>query len=342
MKFINILNLIDEINAVSALLLCHTNADPDALGSAYAFQRLLKKIRPNLKVTIGTEKGISKLSKHILKYVPIPFNSNPNVNSADVIFLIDTNTVQQLGKLGNKLLSIHSPLIVIDHHAIHPKTQLLTKISLVDDSSSSTCEIIYKFYKEFNIKPGLNEANALFLGIASDTRHFVLGNGSTFNTISELCQIGVNPPEALAYLSVPVSFSERIARLKACKRAQVTTIDKWILGFSNVGSYQASVARSLLDLGADMAAVAGQKGEKIEISFRCNREFNKKTGIHLGKDIAQPLGELLQGMGGGHAAAAGLNGTGKVEDAINQCLILIKKYLSKDKQAKKFKKRHLT
>ena len=106
MKFINILNLIDEINAASALLLCHTNADPDALGSAYALQRLLKKIRPNLKVTIGTEKGINKLSKHILKYVPIHFNSNPNVDNFDVVFLIDTNTVQQLGNLGNELIII--------------------------------------------------------------------------------------------------------------------------------------------------------------------------------------------------------------------------------------------
>jgi hypothetical protein len=29
--------------------------------------------------------------------------------------------------------------------------------------------------------------------------------------------------------------------------------------------------------------------------------FRGHTGVHLGKDIAAPLGEYLQGVGGGHA-----------------------------------------
>jgi nanoRNase/pAp phosphatase (c-di-AMP/oligoRNAs hydrolase) len=328
MKFVDIVALIDEKNTTFVLLLCHNNADPDALGSAYALQNLLKKLRPNLRVVIGTEQGINRLSKNVLNYIPIPFDPNPDVDEADLIILLDTNTFQQLGYLADKLVVSKSPIIVIDHHAVHPKTKLLTKISITDESSPSTCEIVYKFYREQNLKPNLNVANALFLGIASDTRHFILGNTSTFQAISELIEIGVNPQEALAFLSIPVSFSERIARIKACKRAQVITVDKWILTFSNVGSYQASAARAMVDLGAHMAAVAGQKGDKIELSLRCTKEFNKKTGIHLGKDIAQPLGKYLQGMGGGHASAAGLNGKGKVESALSRCLVIIKKYLS--------------
>jgi nanoRNase/pAp phosphatase (c-di-AMP/oligoRNAs hydrolase) len=92
--------------------------------------------------------------------------------------------------------------------------------------------------------------------------------------------------------------------------------------------YQASAARALVDLGAHMAAVAGQKNEKIEISLRCTREFNQVTGIHLGRDIAKPLGEYLQGMGGGHATAAGVNGTGDVETGLKRCLRLLKEKLS--------------
>jgi nanoRNase/pAp phosphatase (c-di-AMP/oligoRNAs hydrolase) len=344
MKFDDILALIDEKNAISLLLLCHNNADPDAIGSAYALQSLLKKLRPSLRIVIGTEQGINRLSKYVLKYVPIPFDPNPNLDEADVIILLDTNTVQQLGNLADKLVATKLPIIVVDHHAIHPKTKLIAKISITDESSPSTCEIVYKFYKEQNIKPNLNVANALFLGIASDTRHFVLGNTFTFKTISELGEIGVNPKEALASLSMPVSFSERIARIKACSRAQIITNDEWIIAFSNVGSYQASAARALVELGAHMAAVAGQKGDRIELSLRCTKEFNKKTRMHLGKDIAQPLGEYLQGMGGGHASAAGLNGIGKVENALNQCLVITKKYLSNQTQTgtNKFEKRCLT
>lgn len=328
MKFVDILTLIDEKNANFTLLLCHNNADPDSIGSAYALQSLLKKLRPSLRVVIGTKEGINRLSKRVLKYVPIPFDPNPNIDDADVIILLDANTVQQLGNLTDKLMASQSPIIIIDHHAIHPNTKLIAKISITDELSPSTCEIVYKFYKEQNIKPSLNVANALFMGIVTDTRHFILGNASTFKTVSELSEIGVNPKEALNFLSIPVRFSERIARLKACRRAQLITIDKWIISFSNVSSYQASAARAFIDLGAHIAIVAGQKSDKIKMSLRCSKEFNKKTGMHIGKDIAQPLGKYLQGIGGGHALAAGLNGIGKVENALNQCLVIIRNYLS--------------
>ncbi|MCJ7713346.1 DHHA1 domain-containing protein, partial [Candidatus Bathyarchaeota archaeon] len=174
-----------------------------------------------------------------------------------------------------------------------------------------------------------NVANALFLGIAFDTRHFVLGNSATFQTISELCEIGVDTKEALSSLSLPMSFSERVARIKACGRARIIIINKWIIAISEVSSYQASAARALIDLGAHLAAIAGKKGENIDMSLRCTNKFNKDTGIHLGKDIAQPLGESLQGMGGGHALAAGLNGKGKVEEGLDECLLLIRKILQK-------------
>lgn len=328
MKFSDILFLLDEKNATSAVLFCHDSADPDALGSAYALQGLFKKLRPKMRVIIGTEKEINRLSKHVIEYVPISFEYNPDLDEADVIVLIDTNTIQQLGNLTKKLITTIVPIIVIDHHATHPKTRKIANISIIDESAPSACEIVYGFYKELNLTPDLNEANAIFLGIASDTRHFTLGNSSTFRTISELCEIGVNPQEALTYLTVPMTFSERIARIKACGRAKIINVNKWILAFSNVGSYQASSARAIVDLGAHMSAVAGQKGEKIEMSLRCTKEFHKKTGIHLGKDIAQPLGDYLGGMGGGHASAAGLNGQGIVEDALNQCLVLIKQSLT--------------
>ena len=125
-----------------------------------------------------------------------------------------------------------------------------------------------------------------------------------------------------------MDFSERVASMKACRRAKLLKIGNWIIALSYVSAYQASAARALVDLGAHMAAVAGQKNEKIEISLRCTREFSQQTGIHLGRDIAKPLGEYLKGMGGGHATAAGVNGTGDVETGLKRCLRLLKEKLS--------------
>jgi nanoRNase/pAp phosphatase (c-di-AMP/oligoRNAs hydrolase) len=125
-----------------------------------------------------------------------------------------------------------------------------------------------------------------------------------------------------------MDFSERVARLKACRRAKIFKIGEWILAFSHVSAFQASAARAIVDLGAHVAVVAGQKNENMEISLRCTREFHETTGIHLGRDIAKPLGEYLRGMGGGHSTAAGVNGIGDIEAGLKRCLRLFKERLS--------------
>ena len=328
MTFTDITDILDETHTSFVLLLCHHNADPDAVCSAYAFQSLLKKCRPNMTVEIGTGQGISRLSKHILKRIPITVKLQPDVKNADAIVLLDTNTIQQLGQLAEHITKTAAPIIVIDHHVAHPQTEQIAKICITNEEASSTCEMVYDFYKQLNLKPDLNEAKALFLGITFDTRHFVLAKTSTFKTISELSDIGVNPQEELSSLSLPMDFSERVARIKACRRAKLIKVENWIIALSHVSAYQASAARALIDLGAHMAAVAGQKNEKVEISLRCTREFNQVTGIHLGRDIAKPLGEYLTGMGGGHATAAGVNGIGQVEKGLKRCLRLVKENLS--------------
>jgi nanoRNase/pAp phosphatase (c-di-AMP/oligoRNAs hydrolase) len=327
-SFTKITKILEEIDAKLVVLLCHHNADPDAICSAYAFASLLKKLKPKVEVEIVTAQGISRLSKHLLKHIPIEVKAHSNVEKADAIVLLDTNTIQQLNDLGEKVKTLKAPLIVIDHHAAHPETEQIAKICITNEEASSTCEIVYNFFKELNLKLGENEAKALFLGIAFDTRHFVLANSSTLKSIAELIDAGVNAQETLSLLSLPMDFSERVARLKACRRAKLFKVGEWIIAFSHVSAYQASAARAIIDLGAHVAVVAGQKNERLEISLRCVREFHEKTSIHLGRDIAKLLGEYLHGMGGGHATAAGVNGVGDIETGLKRCLRLLKEKLA--------------
>ncbi|MEM2937505.1 MAG: DHH family phosphoesterase [Candidatus Bathyarchaeia archaeon] len=328
MSFQEIIKAIDELNAQLILLLCHHNADPDAICSAYALSSLIKRHKPQTKVEICAPQGISRLSKHILKHLPITVETRPNIENASLIMLLDTNTIQQLDNIAEKVKASKAPIIVIDHHAAHPETEKIARLCITDENASSTCEIIYGFYKQTNTKIEENEAKALFLGIAFDTRHFVLASSSTLKTIAELIDTGVNAQEALSILSLPMDFSERVARLKACRRAKLFKVGEWIIALSHVSAYQASAARAIIDLGAHVAAVAGQKNENLEISLRCTKEFHEKTGIHLGKDIAKPLGEYLKGMGGGHATAAGVNGIGEIEAGLKRCLKLLKEKIA--------------
>jgi len=258
-----------------------------------------------------------------MKHIQITVDPNPSTEEAGALILLDTNTIQQLGTMAEKVKKISVPIIVVDHHAPHPETEQVARLVITQEKAASTCEMVYNFYKEVDIKPDLNVAEALFLGIAFDTRHFLLANSSTFQTVAELGNLGVNTQEILPILSLPMESSERVARIKACQRAKLLKMGDWIIALSRVSAFQASAARALVDLGVHLAVVAGQKNGGIEISMRSTREFNEVTNIHLGRDIARPLGESLLGMGGGHATAAGVNGIGNVETGLKLCLELI-------------------
>jgi len=321
------IELIDQKNAKQVVLLCHHNADPDALCSAYAMAQLLQRLRPQLKTEIAAAEGPSHLSKVLLAKLPIKLTSTPQIEKADIIFLLDTNTIQQLDTWAERVKTTSASIVVVDHHAAHPETQKLATLCIADENAASTCEIVYKFYKDLQCTLPKDEARALFLGIAFDTRHFILAKSVTFKIIADLIDAGVNVEESLSLLSLPMEESERIARLKASRRAKLLKIGNWVIALSHVSAYQASAARALISLGAHVAVVAGQRNDTLRVSLRATNEFYQQSNVHLGRDIAKPLGEYLQGMGGGHSVSAGANGRGEVEASLQHCMHLLREKL---------------
>lgn len=324
MQIQDLTNLLDKVHARFVVLLCHHNADPDAIGAAYALSSLLERLRPRIKTEIAAAEGPSRLSKHLLNTLQLKIVPDPKFGKADAIILLDTNTIQQLGEWAEIVKTSNSPIIVVDHHASHPETEQLATLLVSDENASSTCEIVYKFFMDMNVRFTESEAKALFLGIAFDTRHFILANSTTLKIVADLIDAGVNAQEVLNLLSLPMEESERIARLKASRRVRLLKVGVWIVAFSNVSAYQASAARALISLGAHVAIVAGQKNDKLRVSMRASQEFYRVTRVHLGRDLAKPLGEYLRGMGGGHSVSAGANGAGDLEACFRRCVRLLK------------------
>lgn len=327
MQIQQITALIERCNAKQVVLLCHHNADPDAICAAFAFSKLLERLHLGLSVEVAAAQGPSRLSKFLLNSLLFQLTPKPRIEEADLIVLLDTNTVQQLDEWAELIRASRAPLVVIDHHASHPETEKMATLSVANENASSTCEIVYRLFKEAGVELSPTEAKALFLGIAFDTRHFILAKSATLKAVADLIDVGVKAEEALALLALPMEASERIARLKASKRAKLLKINNWVVALSYVNAYQASAARALINLGAHVAIVAGQGDENIKISMRASRDFHEKTGVHLGRDVAKPLGEYLRGMGGGHAVSAGVNGVGDIEASLKRCVRLLKEGL---------------
>lgn len=306
-----------------ACVLFHHNADPDALCSAYALSSLLSLIKEGIEVTISPSKGLSKIGEQIAGQLGITLEEKPLIEEMDTLFIVDTGSLQQLEEMKERILTSNAPLIMIDHHAERAETKASSKLYIVDEGAASTCEIIYGLYKEAGVKPTGQVAKALLLGIAYDTRYFTLGTPATFRAIGELLELDGALAEVLPLLTRIMDRSEKVARLKAGQRMKIYPIGKWLIVSAEVSSYQASAARGLMNLGADLALVGGSREEGIRISMRSTEGFYRETSIHLGRDIAIPLGEVFEGAGSGHSTAAGVNALGNAEEALNMAVKMV-------------------
>jgi phosphoesterase RecJ-like protein len=319
---------INKTSARRILFLCHQNADPDALCSAYVVAKVLNRIDPRLRIGIGAAGGASKISKRIIGEIPIRFDDLQHLDKMDLFVLFDTNTVQQLGELGKRILGTKKPIAIIDHHAASPTMRGVAQLRIVDEKSRSTCELVYNLIEKDGIVLSKKEALCLFTGMAYDTRHFAIASAESFRVAAKLVDVGVDPEKVMKTLSMPLERSERIARLKAAQRIKIIDFKNWIVVFSRVSSHQASSARGLLSLGADVAVVGGESDSSIRASIRASGDFLDGTGIHIGRDLAQPLGESIGGAGGGHRGAAGINGGKNLERFFTECKRILAKKLN--------------
>jgi nanoRNase/pAp phosphatase (c-di-AMP/oligoRNAs hydrolase) len=318
-----ILEVFKRQKAKLIVLLCHHNADPDAFCSAYALHSLFKRIRPRLRIEMCSSNGLSRLSKSIQGVMPIEFTKSPKIEAADVLIMLDTNTVHQLGEFGARVKKSDNPVIIIDHHVAQVKNSETAELKIVNEKASSTCEIVFQIFKEANIPIREDEAFALLTGIAFDSGHFTRARGVTFRILTELVELGSDVDKAIQLLTVPMDSSERAARFKAAQRGKIIKEKNWVIVTSQVGSFQASAARALLRLGADIVFVAGKKRDNLTISIRSTQKFYRETGINLGKEIVIVLEEKFNGRGGGHSTSAGFNGIGDVDEALKLCVISV-------------------
>jgi hypothetical protein len=144
-----------------------------------------------------------------------------------------------------------------------------------------------------------------------------------FEAASNLLKITGDISDIYDLMKIGPNLSVKIARLKASQRMEIHRIEKWICTTSQISSHQASGARGLISLGADLAIVSGTKKGKLRSSLRSTKEFFEETGVNLGQLVSE-LGLYIQGSGSGHPTSAGFNGEGKKEDFESKILEIIR------------------
>jgi len=311
-------------NRQRVAIFCHRNADPDAVASSVVLAEVMKDLGAQARAVAVED--VSSVSQALLKNFGREIEIDPALDF-ELAILVDTSSLEHLGKFGEKLREAAIKIAVIDHHRPVEETKQLAIFYYVCEDFPSESELIYKIIAELGSKLTPEQASLLLAGIVSDSGHFRLAKSGTFEIVDALLKAGADYDRVLEILRPPEDISRRVAMLKAAGRSELQQINGHLVVFSELGSFEGDAASMLVRIGADVAFVGSEDKGEFRISGRTRPEVVKSIRLHLG-ELMEVLGKQLGGSGGGHAGAASVSGKGSLEDAKKQLFKILQQKLS--------------
>ena len=175
-------------NSNNVGIFVHINPDGDCLGAASALKQALVSL--NKQVDIFCDFPIDDRYNYV-KY--INEINNKTCMSYDLLIAVDCADRKRMGKYSTMFME-HENTIIFDHHKTDDDFAAITVKEIV----SSTCLILYYYIKALGVEINADIANALYMGIATDTGSFQHSN-TTFEehiVAAELIKTGFNLFEA--------------------------------------------------------------------------------------------------------------------------------------------------
>jgi len=296
-----------ELRQGTKLVLLHGNADPDALGCAFAIYSCFPQ------VTVATPGGLDRVSKVIADKLSFETKELADPAAYDKVVVLDTSSPDQLAPI----TSLPPRCIVVDHHAHNPRWD--GHLYYCDESKRSCSEIVYELLKLTRSKPSREVSLALLAGMLTDSGHFKFATPALLLSFGEIMEShGIEIDEVFDLVDLEQDISERISQLKGAQRMRFERVGDRLVAISLGSAFESSVCKALLGMGADIAFVGSQRGEQFRVSARARMDV-VRMGLHLGKLLGD-VGTETMSDGGGHGGAAGLMGVGDVEAILNICM----------------------
>ncbi len=295
------------------LITTHDLVDIDGFVSCFVLKFFFKLFYEKNEVFIlfqeiskATKNFIDKINNKFPK-IKISYLKSNEMLDFDLIIIMDTNNLEQVNF---DVLRSGLPFLFIDHHTNLNKNYKgnLESLNIILDEFSSTAEIIFELFKYYNLEIKLPYKYLLIAAILTDSGFFRHGNNDTIKRVSKLLDYQIDYQDVLITLKNNKEISEKLAIIKGLKRVELIRYRGWLIGITNVGSFEATVANSLIQIGFDVGVVYSDKKSNFRISTRASKNICLNTGLHLG-EILGDISNEYEVSGGGHNGAASLNGS---------------------------------
>lgn len=295
--------ILSEIKKAKKILVnCHRSPDADSVGSSLSMYSALLAMGKEVKVVCPDNLGDD------LKFLPfsdkvekIDF-SKFDFSVFDLLLILDSGSVNMVTKKKDVVLP-KIRTVVIDHHITNEK---FGDINLVKSDVSSTAEIIYLLFEDWEVLIEKEIAQNLLAGIIADTGVFEFPNVTTrtLAIAQKLMEKGGDREEIIFNIFKSVPFEKIKFWGEIIRRMEFDSEHKFVWSavsnatFKELGapvsakeSAATIFAPAVKDTDFGMVMVEEEKGI-LSISLRGRTDFDVSK-------IAKKLG------GGGHISAAG-------------------------------------
>jgi phosphoesterase RecJ-like protein len=296
--------------AKEAVLVCHVNPDPDAMGSMLGLARFLDS--RGTKVLASSPNGLDDLPRWMealpgREYLVAPGDVP---KEPPLVVTLDAADVGRLDGLAH-LVDRAGTVIVIDHHRTN---EGFGTIDVIDPDAAATAEIVFRLIERIGGGFGPDVAVCLYAGLVTDTGRFQFEA-----TTPEVLRIAAALRERAfdqAALSQALYEDNSLAYLRLLARLleRLTHVPRADLVWTHVGRRDLEDAGvpiqetdDLIDLvrTAREADVAAVLKEQVGGGFKVSMRSRGRTDVAA---IAARFG------GGGHRLAAGYSSKGSVEE----------------------------
>jgi len=288
-------------NAKTVFLMAHKHLDLDALGSQIGMNMILKRKKKNCYIIIDDrthEMGVEKVLRElegcieIIRSEEIEEHMYPR-QSKNLLIILDTNK-KELVQSEEALDKIRQKLI-IDHHDTG-KTTIEDAEKIIDNKTSSTCEMIANLIEYYDVELESYYATIILSGIVLDTNNYTLNTtAETYYTSYYLASLGASAKKVQYLLKQNIEeYTERQKLL-----ASIETLEGNV-AFTKATPYTqyrreelAKVADTLLFFNT------------IEASFVVGKIGKDTIGLSARSLGNYDISKILEKLGGGGDATSG-------------------------------------
>jgi bifunctional oligoribonuclease and PAP phosphatase NrnA len=300
------------VAATSVTVLCHVQPDADTLGSGLALALAIDRRGIPVQVAFS-EPSTLPMSMRQLPGIEFVVEPAAVAREVDLLVTVDCGSRGRLGRLGDRLDSARSTL-VLDHHR---SNTMFGSINVVDPSAESTASVIVRILDLLGTDIDSDIAHCLYAGLVTDTGSFRWVRPGTHVLAERLLATGIDGALIARRLldTHPFGWLPMLSKVLGSavlvpEAAQGLGLVHAVIRRSDREGLNSEEVESVIDIvrttaEAELAAVFKETvtPEVWSVSLRSKNEIDVAA-------LATQLG------GGGHRFAAGYTAKGPIADVV--------------------------